>query len=103
MNIDSQMLAVCAVFALLAVGLYALLTVRNVIKLLIGLQILAKAAILAMVVAGRVSGEPALGQSLAITIIVADTVVAIVGLALAVQIRQRIGTLDIRALARLHG
>jgi NADH:ubiquinone oxidoreductase subunit K len=102
-NIDSQMLAVCAVFALLAVGLYALLTVRNVIKLLIGLQILAKAAILAMVVAGRVSGEPALGQSLAITIIVADTVVAIVGLALAVQIRQRIGTLDIRALARLHG
>jgi NADH:ubiquinone oxidoreductase subunit K len=102
-SIDSQVLAVAAVFALVAIGLYALLTVRNVIKLLIGLQILAKAAILSMVIAGRVSGQPALGQSLAVTIIVADTVVAIVGLALAVQIRQRFGTLDIRALARLHG
>jgi NADH:ubiquinone oxidoreductase subunit K len=102
-SIDPNLAAASAVLGLMAIGLYALLTVRNVIKLLIGLQILAKAAILAMVLAGRVSGQPALGQSLAITIIVADTVVAIVGLALAVQIRQRIGTLDIRALARLHG
>jgi NADH-quinone oxidoreductase subunit K len=86
------------VIALMATGLYALLTVRNVIKLLIGLQLMAKAAILAFVLAGKASGEPMLGQSLAIAVIVADTVVAIVGLALAVRIRQRVGTLDIRAL-----
>ena len=86
-----------------AVGLYGLLVSRNLIKQLIVLQILAKAAILALVLAGRLSGQPDLGQSLAVTVIVADTVVAIVGLALAVQVRLRTGTLDVHALSRLRG
>jgi NADH:ubiquinone oxidoreductase subunit K len=95
--------ALASVVALLGVGLYGLLVSRNLIKQLIVLQILAKAAILALVLAGRLSGQPALGQSLAVTMIVADTVMAIVGLALAVQVRQRTGTFDVQALSRLRG
>jgi hypothetical protein len=34
---------------------------------------------------------------------VADTVVAVIGLALAVQVQQRCGTLDLRQLASLKG
>jgi NADH:ubiquinone oxidoreductase subunit K len=38
---------------------------------------------------------------MALTVIVADTIVAVVGLALAVQVRHRLGTLDIKALSTL--
>jgi NADH:ubiquinone oxidoreductase subunit K len=90
-----------AVLALLGIGLYGLLVVRNLIKLVIALQILAKAAALALVIAGQMSGQLNLGQSLALTVIVADTIVAVVGLALAVQVRRRMGTLDVKQLSTL--
>jgi NADH:ubiquinone oxidoreductase subunit K len=88
---------------LLGIGLYGLLVGRNLIKLIVALQILVKAALLGLIIAGRANGQMNLSQSLAITVIVADTVVAVVGIALAVQVRRRIGTLDIRELARLKG
>jgi NADH:ubiquinone oxidoreductase subunit K len=88
---------------LLGVGLYGLLIERNLIKLIIALQILVKAALLGLIIAGNANGQINLSQSLAITVIVADTVVAVVGIALVVQVRRRIGTLDVRDLARLKG
>jgi NADH:ubiquinone oxidoreductase subunit K len=88
---------------LLAVGLYGLLRLRNLVQIIIAMQILAKAAVLALVTAGKASGQVNLGQSLAVTVIVADTIIAVVGLALAVQVRRRFGTLDIKALATLRG
>ncbi|NWF68891.1 MAG: NADH-quinone oxidoreductase subunit K [Chloroflexi bacterium] len=90
------------VLGLLAVSLYGLLAVRNLIKQIIVLQLLAKAVILALVAAGASSGQLALSQSLAATAIVADTVLATVALALAVKVRQRCGTLDVQALSRLR-
>jgi NADH:ubiquinone oxidoreductase subunit K len=96
-------LVLTCVVGLLGVGLYGLLGSRDLIKQLIVLQILAKAAVLAVVLAGRASGHPALGQSLAVTMIVADTVVAIVGLALVVQVRLRTGASDVHSVSRLRG
>lgn len=100
MTVDILLLGI---LGLLGVGLYGLLVVRNLIKLVIALQILAKATALALVVAGQMSGQINLGQSLALTVIVADTMVVVVGLALAVQVRRRFGTLDVRALSLLKG
>lgn len=93
---------VVGVLALIGVGLYGLLAVRNLIKVIVALQIMVKGALLALIVAGDAAGQPVLGQSLAATVIVADTVVAVVGLALAVQVRRHVGTLDIRALSSLQ-
>jgi NADH-quinone oxidoreductase subunit K len=69
---------------------------------LIGLQVAVKGAMVALVLAGRLSSQVDVGQSLALTVIVADTVVAVVALALAVQVRQKFGTLDIQALTTLR-
>src|SRR5512141_2980830 len=91
------------VLCLLAVGLYGLLAARNLIKVIVGLQILVKSALLALVMAGRLSGNVSLGQSLAVTVIVVDTVVAVVGLALAVQVRRHFGTLDVKSISSLRG
>jgi NADH-quinone oxidoreductase subunit K len=89
------------VIGLLGVGLYALLASRNLIKVVVGLQIMVKGALLALVAAGRVNGVSVIGESLALTVIVADTIVAVVGLGLAVQVRRHFGTLDIHALTTL--
>ncbi|HZY41822.1 MAG TPA: NADH-quinone oxidoreductase subunit K [Anaerolineae bacterium] len=97
---DPQIILV-GVLGLIGVGVYGLLISRNLIKVIVALQILVKGAMLAMIAAGAASGRVNLGQSLAVTIIVADTVVAVIGLALAIQIKRRVGSLDVNDLATL--
>ena len=72
------------VVLLLVVGFYGLLITRNLIKIVLVLQILVKAVVIALVLGGKASGNLGLGQSLAATVIVADTVVAVVALVSAV-------------------
>jgi NADH:ubiquinone oxidoreductase subunit K len=103
MTLSPLFIALIGVVGLLGAGFYGLLVSRNLIKVVLALQILAKATLLALVAAGLASGNVNLGQSLALTVIVADTLVAVVGIALGVQIRRRTGTLDVRELARLKG
>ena len=103
MNLNALQIGFIGVFGLLGVGLYGLLTTRNLIKVVIGLQILVKATLLGLILAGKLSGQLILSQSLALTVIVADTVVAVIGLALAVQIKRQVGSLDTLAIAKLRG
>ena len=91
------------VLGLLLAGLYGLMIVRNLFKMIVALQILVKGAILALVAAGHATGQVQVGQSMAVTVIVVDTVVAVVALALAIQVKRRIGTLDARQLSSLRG
>ena len=91
------------VVLLLVIGFYGLLITRNLIKIVLVLQILVKAVVVALVLGGKASGNLGLGQSLAATVIVADTVVAVVALALAVQVRRRVGTLDLAKISSLRG
>jgi len=91
------------VIGLLGVGFYGLLITRNLIKIVLVLQILIKAVVLALILAGKMSGNLGLGQSTAATVIVADTIVAVVGLALGVQVRRRFGTLDVPKISTLRG
>lgn len=90
------------VLCLLGVGFYGLLITRNLIKVVVALQILVKGVLLAIIFAGSVQDKISLGQSLAVTVIVADTIVAVIGLALAVQVRRLFGTLDVKALTTLR-
>ncbi len=101
MNISIPSIIFITVLGLLGVGLYCLLITRNMIRVVVGLQILAKGAMLALIFAGKMRGQLSLGQSMALTVIVADTIIAVIGLALAVQVKQRIGTLDLNDLSTL--
>jgi NADH:ubiquinone oxidoreductase subunit K len=102
MNLDPLILVLIGMCGVAGVGLYGLLASRNLIKIIVALQILAKSAVLALVAAGSASGQINLSQSLAITVIVVDTVVAAVGLALGVQVRKRFGSLDVSNLSSLR-
>jgi len=103
MTLSPINLCLLGVIALFGIGLYGLLISRNLIKIVILLQILVKAAILALVSAGSAIGQVNLSQSLGITVIVADTVIAVIGMALAMQARRLVGTLDVRDLSSMKG
>ncbi len=95
--------ALFGVFGLLGIGLYGLLVTRNLIKLVMVLQILTKASLLALLVAARATEQIGLGESMVLTVIIADTVVAVIGMGLAVQIQRHLKTLDVNELSKLRG
>ncbi len=101
MNIPIPLIVLLVIFCLAGSGLYCLLITRNLIKVIIGLQLLIKGAVLAFILAGSMTGEMNTAQTLALTVIVADTITVVVGLALAVQIRLKTGNLDIKSLSSL--
>ena len=102
MTLSLPLLTAVAVLGLVGIGMLGLLVTRNLIKVVVGLQVLVKGALLALVLAGRLSGQVQTGQAMALTVIVADTIVSVVALALAVQVRRQFGTLDIQALSTLR-
>ena len=103
MNFSPVDIMIFGVICLMGVGFYTLLFKRNLIKLVIALQILVKGVMLAIIGAGLISNRINLAQSLVITVIVADTIVAVIGMALAVQVRRQLGTLDVAELSKLRG
>jgi NADH:ubiquinone oxidoreductase subunit K len=93
-----DLLIVAVIFLL---GFVCLVTMRNVIKLLIGIEVLAKGVSLALIASGYVQRNPYLMQSVVITLIVIEVVVVAVALALVISLYRRTGSLDIRKLTRL--
>jgi NADH:ubiquinone oxidoreductase subunit K len=103
MTLTPLTVVLIGVIGLLGVGFYGLLISRNLIKIIVALQILGKTALIAVILAGNANGQTDQAQALAMTIIVADTIVAVVALAFAIQVRRRLGTLDVKAIANLKG
>jgi NADH-quinone oxidoreductase subunit K len=95
-------LSAVGVLGLVGIGVLGLLLTRNLIKVVVGMQVLVKGALVALVLAGHLSGQVQTGQALTLTVIVADTIVSVVALALAVQVRRQFGTLDLQALSTLR-
>lgn len=100
MNLINTMniLAICSI---IGIGFYCLIITRNLLKLVIGLQILVKGVMIAVIFAGNVQGKIEMAQSMAYTIIVADTIVTVIGLAMSIQLRDKTGTSDIHSISKL--
>lgn len=101
MNLSIPFIVLTAVIALAGTGFYCLLFTRNLIKVVVALQLIVKGVVLAFILAGHLGGTESAAQTMALTIIVADTIIAVIGLAFAVQIRLRTGSLDIKNLTNL--
>jgi multisubunit Na+/H+ antiporter MnhC subunit len=79
-------------------GIYCIFASFNLIRALIGVEILLKAVTLMIIAAGYVTRHEALAQALVITFIVIEVVVMTVALGIVVAIRGRNKTLDIREM-----
>ena len=88
---------------LMIIGLYCIVAAENVIRILIGIEVLTKAATLAIVLAGYMTGRTALAQCLAITLIIVEVAVIAVASGITVGIFRRNGSLDTSELKSLKG
>jgi len=88
---------------LLFVGVYCLLTMKNVIKLFIGIEVISKGLSLALLATGFVAKNTLLAQSLVITFIVVEVCLVATALALIINIYRHTKSLDVRKLAKLKG
>jgi NADH:ubiquinone oxidoreductase subunit K len=88
---------------LLFIGLYCLLTMRNLIKLFIGIEIIAKGVSLALVASGFVRKNILVAQAITVTFIVIEVSVVATALAIIINVYRHTGSLDIRKLAKLKG
>ncbi len=88
---------------LLFVGIYCLLTMKNVIKLFIGIEVISKGVSLALLATGFVKKNTLLAQSLVITFIVVEVSLVATALAIIINIYRHTKSLDIRKLTKLKG
>ncbi|MFA4984699.1 MAG: NADH-quinone oxidoreductase subunit K [Candidatus Omnitrophota bacterium] len=84
-------------------GFYCILVTRNLIRALIGLEILNKAVTLLFIVVGYITGRQALVQALVITTIVIEVVIIVVAGGVIMSVYRNDESLDARNLRNLKG
>ncbi|OGR68961.1 MAG: hypothetical protein A2081_02910 [Elusimicrobia bacterium GWC2_61_19] len=84
-------------------GFYCMLASRSIVRQLIGLEIVSKGAMLAVISAGALTGNLVFAQALVLTMIVIEVVVVAAGLALLVKNFRVHGSADIWKLDGLKG
>jgi len=88
---------------LLITGFYCLIMTYNLVRALIGLEILTKSVTLFIILAGYATGRMALAQALAITLIVIEVVVIAVAVGIVLCVYKNIKTIDTRSLKNIKG
>jgi NADH-quinone oxidoreductase subunit K len=102
---NAQLIRLFIIFipVLFLIGFYCIIVTRNLIRVLIGLEIITKAVTLLIILAGYLTNQTALAQSFAITLIVIEAVVIAVAAGIVVNVFRHNESLDIRKLRNLKG
>ncbi len=102
MNNQVLLLLGCGLLVMM-LGVYMLILYRNLLRLIIAVEIVAKGVTLVFLAAGIYRQDIGFMQSLIVTFIIVETVLAAIMLALAVRVHKIYGSLDIRNLSKLRG
>jgi multisubunit Na+/H+ antiporter MnhC subunit len=94
---------IIAVIMLLVMGFYCIFMTYNLIRALIGVELLIKAVTLLIIACGYASGHMALASALVITLIVVEVVFVVVATGVVIGLQKHHGTLDTRNLRNLKG
>ena len=102
---NASMFWTMASFAILLfiIGIYALLATRNLLRILIGVEVINKGVTLMLVTAGYLTGRTSVIQPVVITMIVIEAVIIAVAAGVVIAAYRKNGTIDIRALRSLKG
>jgi len=93
-------------FSIFIIGLYILLTKRNILKIILGVETMLSGCNLAIISIGHIlveNGVDPLAQSIVIISIAVGAGVAALAVALAALAYRKFGTLDITKLSELRG
>ena len=92
-----------AALMLLFIGVYTMAASRNLIRLLIGLELSSKGCMLAFTAVGAATGHMALAQALLIIMISVEAIVVAAGLVLIIRAWRQQGNIDPTKLSELKG
>ena len=85
------------------IGVYAMAASRNLLRMLIGLEVSSKGCMLAFVAAGAATGNINMVQALLMIMIGVEAAVVAVGLVLIIRAYRQHGNVDITKLNDLRG
>jgi len=91
------------VLLLLIIGLYCIFATFNLMRLLIGLELMIKAVTLLLINVGYSNGHLGLAQSLVITLIVIEVVVMVVGVGIILGLHNYHKSLNTKYIKLLKG
>jgi multisubunit Na+/H+ antiporter MnhC subunit len=96
------MFSIAAALVLIS-GFYCLIVTYNLIRALIGVELLTKSVTLFIILAGYVTGRTGLAQALAITLIVIEVVVIAVAVGIVLCVYKHNKSIDGRLLRNIKG
>ena len=96
-------LFIVAIVMIFATGLYCILVTRNMIRVLIALEVMIKSVTLLLALAGSQTNQMALAQSFIITLIIVEVVITAIGAGISIAVYRHNGTLDLRELTKIKG
>ncbi len=88
---------------LLVDGLWCMLATQNLLRILIGLEVLMKSVTFFLIVAGYLSGRMALAQAMVITVIVIEVVVVVAAAGIILGFFRKHESLNIRNTRNMKG
>ena len=88
---------------LFIIGFYCIVITHNLIRTLIGLELITKAVTLLLVVIGFATDHMVIMQSYIITLIIIEVVVIAVAAGIVVNVAKKTGSLDARNLRAMKG
>jgi NADH:ubiquinone oxidoreductase subunit K len=90
-------------WAVFLVGLFCIISQRNLIKIIIGIEVMSKAVILNFITAGYYQNNVAVSQAIVMTAILIDAIIVAVLLALVVNVFRLNRGILADQIARLKG
>lgn len=91
------------IFLVFIAGLYCLLATHNLIRAVIGIELMIKAVTLFIILAGYITGRTGLAQAFAITLIVIEVVIMVVAMGVIINVYKHNKTLDVRTIRNMKG
>ena len=80
-----------------------MLVSRNMLRQIIGLEIMSKSCLLAIILSGVATNNVNLAQAIAITMILIEVVVVAIGLSVLIKAYRITGSIDLWKLSKLKG
>jgi len=85
------------------VGVYCLVVTRNLIRVILAIEVLTKAATLLMIGAGYANGQMATAQDYVITIIVVEVMLLVIAVGILFRLYRKTGSINVDRISNLKG
>jgi len=85
---------------LFVIGIYAITVTKNIISMIIGLEIMTKGVTILLAAAGFFNGRPQLAEPLIITMIVVEVIIIMISAGYIINIAKKHNSLDVENIKR---